>query len=520
MARRLTRRCALDLAVGAAGITVVTAVIWGLRGVVPASALGGLYVLAILPVAIGCGFVPALAAAVVSALAFDFFFFPPYFSFALQNPQDAVIVVISGVIAAVVSVLAGRVRERAREAEALAREQAGLRRVATLVARGAPPGEVFAAVAAEAGQLVGCDFTLLNQYDPDGEATVVGAWSANARPVPFPVGGRAPVDGRNVTTLVFQTGEPARIDNYGADAGPASAALSAAGIRSAVGSPIIVEDRLWGVMVAAARDEPLPVETEARLAGFTELVATAIANAESKAQLIVSRARIVATADATRHRIERDLHDGAQQRLISLALQLRVAQAAVPPEAGELAARLDSLVTEATSTLDELRELARGIHPVVLAEGGLAAALEVLARRSAVPVELDVRVVGRSPEQIEVAAYYLIAEALTNAAKHAHASVVHVEVDAVEVDEGDGVLRVHVRDDGRGGANPAGGSGLVGLKDRIEALGGRLWLQSTPGAGTTVQATLPLHDPSRPGLLPEGAAAPDAAGRTRPAAPS
>ena len=167
MARRLTRRCALDLAVGAAGITVVTAVIWGLRGVVPASALGGLYVLAILPVAIGCGFVPALAAAVVSALAFDFFFFPPYFSFALQNPQDAVIVVISGVIAAVVSVLAGRVRERAREAEALAREQAGLRRVATLVARGAPPGEVFAAVAAEAGQLVGCDFTLLNQYDPD-----------------------------------------------------------------------------------------------------------------------------------------------------------------------------------------------------------------------------------------------------------------------------------------------------------------------------------------------------------------
>ena len=303
-----------------------------------------------------------------------------------------------------------------------------------------------------------------------------------------------------MTTLVFQTGEPARIDNYGADAGPASAALSAAGIRSAVGSPIIVEDRLWGVMVAAARDEPLPVETEARLAGFTELVATAIANAESKAQLIVSRARIVATADATRHRIERDLHDGAQQRLISLALQLRVAQAAVPPEAGELAARLDSLVTEATSTLDELRELARGIHPVVLAEGGLAAALEVLARRSAVPVELDVRVVGRLPEQIEVAAYYLVSEALTNAAKHAHASVVHVEVDAVEVDEGDGVLRVHVRDDGRGGANPAGGSGLVGLKDRIEALGGRLWLQSTPGAGTTVQATLPLHDPSRPGL--------------------
>ena len=469
----------------------------------PASALGGLYVLAILPVAIGCGFVPALAAAVVSALAFDFFFFPPYFSFALQNPQDAVIVVISGVIAAVVSVLAGRVRERAREAEALAREQAGLRRVATLVARGAPPGEVFAAVAAEAGQLVGCDFTLLNQYDPDGEATVVGAWSANARPVPFPVGGRAPVDGRNVTTLVFQTGEPARIDDYGADAGPASAALSAAGIRSAVGSPIIVEDRLWGVMVAAARDEPLPVETEARLAGFTELVATAIANAESKAQLIVSRARIVATADATRHRIERDLHDGAQQRLISWPCSCAGAGGgtARSGRAGGSA----GLAGQRGHQHPGRAARAGPRHPPGGPRRGRAGC-------GAGSTRSPQRRPGRNsmcgsradpPEQIEVAAYYLIAEALTNAAEHAHASVVHVEVDAVEVEEGDGVLRVHVRDDGRGGANPAGGSGLVGLKDRIEALGGRLWLQSTPGAGTTVQATLPLHDPSRPGCSPK-----------------
>ena len=211
-------------------------------------------------------------------------------------------------------------------------------------------------------------------------------------------------------------------------------------------------------------------------------------------QLARSRARIVAAGDEARRRIERDLHDGAQQRLISLALQLRVAQAAVPPEAGELAARLDSLVNEATSTLDELRELARGIHPVVLAEGGLAAALEVLARRSAVPVELDVRVDRRPPEPIETAAYYLVAEAVTNAAKHAHASAVTV---TVEADAADAVLRVAVRDDGCGGAHLGGGSGLVGLKDRVEALGGRIVVDSPRGAGTDLRVELPLSADGR-----------------------
>ena len=256
---------------------------------------------------------------------------------------------------------------------------------------------------------------------------------------------------------------------------------------------------MWGVVtVSSTREESLPADTEARLAGFTELVATAIANAESQAQLTASRARIVAAADTARRRIERDLHDGAQQRLVSLALQARTARAKVPPDAGELAARLDDLAGGLTSALDDLRELARGIHPAVLAEGGLRPALKALARRSGVPVEVDVQVDGRLPERVETAAYYLVAEALTNTAKHAEASVVCVDVhtgpDPHEAVPGH-LLRVSVRDDGRGGARLDGGTGLLGLRDRVETLGGRLRIQSPAGAGTTVEAELPLGPP-------------------------
>jgi GAF domain-containing protein len=384
------------------------------------------------------------------------------------------------------------------ELRGFAAEQAALRRVATLVARAAAPEEVFAAVTAEVGRLLGCDFTLMNRYDPDRMATVVGVWGRTDTPALVPVGRRVRFDGRNVSTEVFQTSRPARIDHYGPDAGPGAAPFVAAGIRSVVGAPISIEGRLWGVMMALTREQPLPADTEDRLAGFTELVATAIANAESQAQLTASRARIVTAADYARRRIERDLHDGAQQRLVSLAFRLRAVQAALPPEADGLEAQLGSLAGEATSALDELRELARGIHPVALAEGGLRPALKGLARRAAVPVELAVRVDRRLPEQIELASYYSVSEALVNAAKHADAAVVHVEVDIVEGDHGDGVLRVCVRDDGRGGATFTGGSGLLGLKDRAEALGGLISLLSAPGTGTTVQVDLPLT-PTRPG---------------------
>jgi signal transduction histidine kinase len=294
--------------------------------------------------------------------------------------------------------------------------------------------------------------------------------------------------GRNVHTLVFETCQPARVDHYGQDAGPAPMIVLAAGVRSSVGAPISVKGRLWGVMsVASTYERPLSADTEARLAAFTELVATAIANAEAQAALAASRVRIVAAVDAARRRIERDLHDGVQQRLVSLAMQIRAAQATVPPAAEELTAHLDGLAAEIGDVLDEVREIARGLNPPALADGGLRPALRTLARRSAVPVRLDVGVAGRLPDQIELAAYYVIAEALTNAAKHADASEAQVQVES-----GEGLLRVCVRDDGRGGADRTRGSGLVGLTDRVEALGGRFALHSPVGGGTAVQVVLPL----------------------------
>jgi signal transduction histidine kinase len=252
--------------------------------------------------------------------------------------------------------------------------------------------------------------------------------------------------------------------------------------------PIVVEGALWGVMNAGS-SELLPQETEGRLAKFTQLLGTAIANAESRAELDASRARIVATTDATRRRIERDLHDGAQQQLLSLALEIRAAQAGTPAELREHRAELAHVAEGLTNVLDGLREIALGIHPAILAEGGLGPALKTLAHRSPIPVELEVRVDGRLPEPVEVTAYYVVSEALTNAAKHAEASSVRVEVGVR-----DGVLRVAVGDDGLGGADPALGSGLLGLKDRAEAIGGRISLVSPPGAGTSLLAELPLDD--------------------------
>jgi signal transduction histidine kinase len=375
-----------------------------------------------------------------------------------------------------------------------AKEQAALRRVATLVARAAPPEEIFAAVTAEVGRVLSAGVTVLARYDPDGTESVLGAWSSTGAP-PVAVGTRARVGGRNVSTLVFRTGRPARIDDYAHSTGAIGDYSREVGIRTSVGAPISVGGRLWGVViVASAVEQSLPADTEARLAGFTELVATALANAEVQAALTASRARIVAAADSARRRIERDLHDGAQQRLVSLALQLRAAQAAMPPGAGALAAQLDPVADGLTGVLSELREIARGIHPAALAEGGLHPALKSLARRSAVPVRLHMQAAdARFPEPIEIAAYYVVCEALTNAAKHAQATVMDVQVET-----GGGVLRVRVRDDGCGGVDLTRGTGLVGLKDRVEALGGRLSVQSSPGTGTTVAMELPLTAPSGP----------------------
>jgi signal transduction histidine kinase len=486
MARDGWQRLASGVAVGIGEIVAITAVVAALQHLIPVRDLAVLYVLAVLPIAAWWGLGLALVVAVLSALVFNVLFISPTVTVTWDDRDTVVVLVVAVATASVVSALAGGMRRRTREAEALARdvqaaqaelrrvadEQAALRRVAELVARDAPPAEVFAAVTEEIARLLPADLTVLGRYEPDGSVAGVGFWSASGERRPDPM--RAPVGGRSVAARVFATGRAAHLDSDGAG--------------SSVGAPITVEGRLWGVVIASSRSErPLPADTEGRLVGFTELVATAIANAENRAALTASRARIVATADSTRRRIERDLHDGAQQRLVSLALQLRGVQAAVPPGAGELAARLADVGTELTGVLDELREIARGIHPAVLAQGGLRPAVKALARRSAVPVRLDLRVDGRLPEPLEVATYYVVSEALTNAAKHAGASQVDVEVSH------DG-RRLHacVRDDGRGGAHFADGSGLTGLRDRIEALGGRLTLQAT-GPGTTVEVDLPLE---------------------------
>jgi signal transduction histidine kinase len=382
------------------------------------------------------------------------------------------------------NVMGGSLERGRDELAGLASEQAALRRVATLVARAAPPPAVFAAVAEEVGRLIQVERAFVIRYDADETVTVVGA-SSTGEDAP-PIGTRYTPGPRSVTALVRETGRAARID-----AAEDSAPFSAHGIASLVAAPITVEGRMWGVVGVASADEDQPPAqaTEQRLTGFTELVATAIANAEAQAALTSSRARIVVTADETRRRIERDLHDGAQQRLVSLALQLRAAQASVPPESEDLRRDLDRMATGLINALDELRELARGIHPAALAEGGLALALKTLARRVPVPVELDVHIPDGLPERIEVGVYYVVSEALANAAKHAQASRVWIEATAQ-----DGVLRVLVRDNGRGGAAAARGTGLVGLRDRVEALGGRISFESPPGAGTSVRVELPIAD--------------------------
>ncbi|HUJ34100.1 MAG TPA: GAF domain-containing sensor histidine kinase, partial [Solirubrobacteraceae bacterium] len=370
----------------------------------------------------------------------------------------------------------------------IADEQAALRRVATLVARGVPAAEVFEAVASEAKRVLDLDGSSLMRFESDGTATLLAADSR--LPLVGGIGERLMLDAGMASAQVQSTGRSARVEGYEGAAGPMSQELRRLGYRGSVGAPVFVEGRVWGVVLASwGTGRVIPPDSEERLTQFTELVATAVANAESRVELITSRARIVAAADQTRRRIERDLHDGAQQRLASLVLRLRTAQADVPPELRELGAELDRAVRDGSGALEELQEIARGIHPAILAKGGLGPALKALARRSAAPVQLDVRTTGRLPEAVEIAAYYVASEALTNVAKHAHATAVTV---TVEADAADTVLRVSVSDDGAGGADFTLGTGLVGLKDRVEALGGRILLDSPKHAGTSLRAELPL----------------------------
>ena len=368
------------------------------------------------------------------------------------------------------------------ERKQLEAEQAALRHVATLVARGTGAEPLFRAVADEVGALIGCDTAAIVRFEADGWATVMGGHQTRRPP-----GDRFEPEAGYVVASVRSTGHAARFDTDDPAASGMPDAVRAEGIRSGIAAPIVVDGELWGTITAASLHGSLPAITEQRLADFTDLVGTAIANADSRAELLASRSRIVTTADQTRRRIERDLHDGAQQRLVTLTMKLRALEAETGPEAQALRREVAEIAAGLDDVLDDLRETARGLHPVILSRGGLGPALKALGRRSPVPVELDVRAQKRLPEPVEAAAYYVVAEALTNAAKHAHASFVKVEAEVVNGD-----LRVSVRDDGVGGADPAGDSGLVGLTDRVEALGGKLSLQSPPGGGTTLRIELPL----------------------------
>jgi len=370
------------------------------------------------------------------------------------------------------------------ELRRLADEQAALRRVATLVARESPSAEVFAAVAVETGRLLGIEAVALLRYQHDATATVVARWGAREEGVP--VGLRLPTDGNNVTSLVRRTRRPARIDRYSAATGPIGAHLYNVGVRSAVGCPILVQDRLWGVLVAAdGREQALPGETEERLGKFAELIATAIANAQAREDLAASRARIVAAADEERRRVVRDLHDGAQQRLVHTLVTLKLAQRMVTTDAEGVPAYLDEAVEQAELAIAELRELAHGILPAVLTRGGLRAGVRTVAQRSQIPVDVTIDVPRLAPT-IEATAYFVISEALTNVAKHAQATRATVRASLA----GD-ALQVEIRDDGVGGARLEG-AGLGGLADRLEALGGTLRLDSPPGGGTLVAAEIPL----------------------------
>ena len=462
-----------------------------------------LYLLAVVVVALIGGLVPALAAAVAAAALLAYYFIPPN-NFAIADLNDVVALVAFLLVAGAVSSVVGLAEARTREAEALAtanaesreelrvlaEEQAALRRVATLVARGLPPAEVFSAVAQEVGSVLGADGTVIVRLDPDGAATLVA--SVGDHTAELPVGSRWNLEPPVAVAVALRTCRPARCDDYNHAPGEYADATRRLGIRSSVAAPIVVEGRLWGAIAVGARRARLPADTEQRMACFTELIGTAIANADSRAQLTASRARIVAAADDARRRIERDLHDGTQQRLVSLSLELRLAQSTEPPDPPELQKQIAQVAHELDEVIEELRQISHGIHPAILSEGGLGPALRTLARRAAIPVELDIRTETRAPDPIEVAAYYVVSEALTNTTKHARATYAHVTVE-----QRDAHLHLTIRDDGIGGADPAGGSGLIGLRDRVQALSGSIEVNSHPGKGTTIVVELPLQpDPT------------------------
>jgi signal transduction histidine kinase len=396
-------------------------------------------------------------------------------------------------------ILAAMTAERTRAARALAAteaaqraladEQAALRRVATLVAGEAPPSRVFEHVTEEVGRLLALPAASVMQYDGARTATIVGIWSEDGKPA-FPVGATLDLDGDTVVAKVLRSGTAQRVDRYEEASRTLAETVRSFGHRAAVAAPVTVGGRLWGVLAAATTsDERLPDGLERRLYDFAELVAQALANADAYEKLAASRARLVEVGDAERRRLERNLHDGAQQRLVSVAIELNIVAARFESDPQLAREVLTQAQDELSRGLTELRELARGIHPAVLTERGLGPALDALLRRAPIPVDITEVPEGRLPAHVEAAAYYVVAEAITNVGKYARASGA-----TVSISRSNGAATVSVTDDGVGGADPARGSGLRGLAARVEALNGHLHVESAPGRGTRISAEIPCPE--------------------------
>jgi PAS domain S-box-containing protein len=397
---------------------------------------------------------------------------------------------IAGVVTSLSDITSRREAEQRlvaseRDTRTLAEEQSALRRIATQVAAEAPPHALFAQVTEEVGRLLGAPSTRVVRYEDDERATIVGGWIEDGDGLP--VGSSVALDGETVLARVRRSGRAERLEGYEGIGGELAEHLRARGYRASVAAPVRVAGRVWGALVASARDpRDLDEGAERRLCDVAELVAQALANADAREMLAASRARVVEAGDAERRRLERNLHDGAQQRLVALAVQLRLIRAAIDGDLPMARGLLDSAITELREALEELRELARGIHPAMLTKYGLERAVAALAVRSPVPVQIAAMPEERLPPPVEVAAYYIMAEAITNVAKYAAAS--HI---TVTVDQAGDCTRVEVTDDGIGGADLAAGSGLRGIADRVEALNGHLQVISPIGVGTTVRAEIP-----------------------------
>jgi signal transduction histidine kinase len=363
-------------------------------------------------------------------------------------------------------------------------QHAALQRVAILVARQPPTADVFAVVTREAGMLLGARMTALLRVESPQTAVIVAGWSHDETPVP--VGSRGVLDGHGLLGRILRTGQAVRLEDFDEVGGAVAAEMRSLGVRSAVAGPIVLGGRIWGALSAAwPQGKRMPVGAEDRVAAFAEFVSYAIDNAETRDELVASRARLVEAADEQRRRVVRDLHDGAQQRLIHAVtiLQLAHSRDDAPPE---LAGLVGEALEDTRAAIDELRELAHGLHPAVLTHRGLAAAVEALADRAPVPVHVDIPD-DRFPAFAESAAYFVAAEALTNVAKYAHASTARVTATRTA-----DALVISVEDDGIGGAKPSPGSGLSGLQDRVAALDGTLLVDSPPDEGTRIRAKIPL----------------------------